>query len=315
MKKMLKIVPLGLALIFVGCGEDEKPKQEEIAQKTKEALGEPEGELGCDSPDAKEDEECSEESTSSSFILEALDKSNTSSELPQSKQIGLRDELNSLLTDMAEEKKESESNPQDDLESLVKQVGSLIEEDSTSVSEGLESLVKSYDKQKNSKSIQDELLKLVNSADNSKLKREDLEQSLLSLVGELDSNSKLKREEVEQRLLLLVGDASEKREKSLKQTKVSLESLVSGAESEGSDSAKRLASSIIKDVAEKKIKLLRTEDNFIEIQVQSGDSLSQIALKYYGNSNKHNLIYEANVERIGAKKIIYPGMKLIIPKN
>ncbi len=48
--------------------------------------------------------------------------------------------------------------------------------------------------------------------------------------------------------------------------------------------------------------------------VQTGDTLSKIAQKYYGDSNKYNLIYEANKNILtqGAN-IIYTGQQLIIP--
>lgn len=50
--------------------------------------------------------------------------------------------------------------------------------------------------------------------------------------------------------------------------------------------------------------------------VQSGDSLSSIALKFCGNaySNTVNRIYYSNLATIGPNKgLIYPGQKLYIP--
>jgi len=48
--------------------------------------------------------------------------------------------------------------------------------------------------------------------------------------------------------------------------------------------------------------------------VQSGDSLSKIAKKYYGNAMKYPEIFEANREVIKDPDLIYPGQKLRIPK-
>ncbi|GAG89621.1 unnamed protein product [marine sediment metagenome] len=50
--------------------------------------------------------------------------------------------------------------------------------------------------------------------------------------------------------------------------------------------------------------------------VQSGDNLSTISKKFYGNesANNVNAIYESNLNTIGAdKNLIYPEQKLYIP--
>jgi len=300
-----KILLLGIALILLGCGGEKEDNHKPIAQQTKKVLGET-NESGCDSEEAKESEECSDNS-SSSFILKSLSKNENTKE-----DSSLREQLDTLLDDISQEEK-TENQAKDDLESLVTKVGDMIEKDSSKVAEGLESLVDSYDKQENSKSVRDKLVSLVEGVESSKLKREEVEAKLLSLVGEVESK-KLKKEEVEEKLLALVGDASKNEKQSLKQTQLSLESLVSSAEKEGTKEAKRLASSIIKDVSKKKIKILRTEDTFVEILVQSGDSLSALATKYYGDATKYKIIYEANRDKIGNKNTIYPGTTLVIPK-
>ena len=49
--------------------------------------------------------------------------------------------------------------------------------------------------------------------------------------------------------------------------------------------------------------------------VVSGDSLSKIAKRFYGDANDWRRIYEANREVIGANPdLIRPGQKLRIPK-
>jgi nucleoid-associated protein YgaU len=47
--------------------------------------------------------------------------------------------------------------------------------------------------------------------------------------------------------------------------------------------------------------------------VVSGDSLSKIAKKFYGESNKWKQIFEANREVIKNPDVIYPGQTLKIP--
>jgi nucleoid-associated protein YgaU len=48
--------------------------------------------------------------------------------------------------------------------------------------------------------------------------------------------------------------------------------------------------------------------------VQSGDSLSKIAKKFYGNANSWKRIFEANKDVIKNPDLIQPGWKLQIPE-
>ena len=47
--------------------------------------------------------------------------------------------------------------------------------------------------------------------------------------------------------------------------------------------------------------------------VQSGDTLSAVAKKYYGNANEYNKIFEANKPMLSHPDKIYPGQNLRIP--
>ena len=47
--------------------------------------------------------------------------------------------------------------------------------------------------------------------------------------------------------------------------------------------------------------------------VVSGDTLSAISKKYYGDANKYNAIFEANKPMLSSPDRIYPGQKLRIP--
>ncbi|GAB3199226.1 nucleoid-associated protein YgaU [Pontibacter aydingkolensis] len=50
--------------------------------------------------------------------------------------------------------------------------------------------------------------------------------------------------------------------------------------------------------------------------VQSGDSLSKIAKKHYGNANAWTKIYNANKEKIGDNPdLIRPGQRFVIPRD
>jgi nucleoid-associated protein YgaU len=50
-------------------------------------------------------------------------------------------------------------------------------------------------------------------------------------------------------------------------------------------------------------------------EVKSGDSLSKIAKKYYGNAMEYNRIFEANKPMLKDPDKIYPGQMLRIPKD
>lgn len=49
--------------------------------------------------------------------------------------------------------------------------------------------------------------------------------------------------------------------------------------------------------------------------VESGDTLSAIAKKYYGNSQKYPAIFDANKPMLQDPDKIYPGQKLRIPQQ
>jgi nucleoid-associated protein YgaU len=50
-----------------------------------------------------------------------------------------------------------------------------------------------------------------------------------------------------------------------------------------------------------------------EYTVEAGDTLSHIALKYYGDQFRWNKIYEANKPTMKNPDYIYVGQKLLIP--
>lgn len=49
-------------------------------------------------------------------------------------------------------------------------------------------------------------------------------------------------------------------------------------------------------------------------EVQSGDSLSKIAQKIYGDPMKYKMIFEANQPMLKDPNLIYPGQKLRLPR-
>ena len=49
--------------------------------------------------------------------------------------------------------------------------------------------------------------------------------------------------------------------------------------------------------------------------VRSGDTLSEIAEREYGDASKSRAIYEANRDRINNPDLIYPGQILTLPPS
>jgi nucleoid-associated protein YgaU len=57
------------------------------------------------------------------------------------------------------------------------------------------------------------------------------------------------------------------------------------------------------------------EPDYIFYTIVSGDSLSKIAKKYYGDAMKWNTLFEANREVIQNADLIYPGQVIRVPKS
>lgn len=55
------------------------------------------------------------------------------------------------------------------------------------------------------------------------------------------------------------------------------------------------------------------EPRFVFYTIQSGDSLSKIAKRFYGDANKWNTLFEANREVIEDPDLIYPGQQIRVP--
>jgi nucleoid-associated protein YgaU len=62
-----------------------------------------------------------------------------------------------------------------------------------------------------------------------------------------------------------------------------------------------------------KLTVLKTEAESQWHTVVSGDNLSKIAKKFYGDANKYSLIFEANKPMLSDPDKIYPGQVLRIP--
>ncbi len=126
--------------------------------------------------------------------------------------------------------------------------------------------------------------------------------------------------------LLGIGDDAEevKKEISLNSESMPIENLEVQVEGDtvvlkgdGSEEAKEKAALIagnIKGIKKVKFEGIRDDSDDDYYTIKSGDSLSKIAKKFYGDGNLYNKIFEANREVIKDANLIYPGQKIRIPK-
>ena len=212
----------------------------------------------------------------------------------------IRGKLNDLLYDIAKEENKNYDIKRE-LEDMVAQTDTSI---SDNVKKDLQDFVGSFDNL-GELSEEEERLGHVDMEDVIDVKNE--------LERLVEGTDEIKREQIESKFKMLVEDTL-KSEETLKQTKKTLIQLVDASEKNGSKEAEQFANSIIEDVSSRKIVILDAKDEYITIKVKQGDNLSSLAKKYYGNPNKHQIIYNANRNIINEDKIIFPGTTLIIPK-
>lgn len=95
--------------------------------------------------------------------------------------------------------------------------------------------------------------------------------------------------------------------------KINGDTIVLSGEADANTKAKAaLIAGNIKGIKEVTFEGANSEDQYYEIK--SGDNLSKVSKKFYGNSNHYNTIFEANREVIKDMNLIYPGQKIRIPK-
>jgi len=78
---------------------------------------------------------------------------------------------------------------------------------------------------------------------------------------------------------------------------------------------KKEVASDVKRKSEKVAQVSRTGSGSTEHVVKAGDTLSHLALQYYGNARKWQQIYEANKETMKNPNYIYIGQKVIVPAD
>jgi len=303
MGHIMQILLIAIALLIIGCNEDNNQKNSSITiNKIEKKITNQETKLGCSHEEDNSSEECTEEgitdnNDAAQFILSTLerdlDKSQDKSE--ESNIVSIKENLSNSLEEMTkEENKKSEL--KDSLIALVNEVNDI---------------------NKSTESTGKKLRSFVDNLDDTELGVSN-QKRIASIRGKLSNlvdikDSEIKPKEVKSGLENLIADVVES-ENSLIQTQKSLINLVEDVEKKNTPSVKKFADAIIEDVSSKRISIIDENENFFIIKVQQGDNLSILAKRYYNNRNKFKLIYEANRDKINSRYEIYPNSRLLIPK-
>ena len=92
-----------------------------------------------------------------------------------------------------------------------------------------------------------------------------------------------------------------------------LQSLGELAVKEGTDSACKFCSAILKDVTVNKVEVVSMAQDWVELRIKKGDTLSSFAKHYYGDANAYKLISNFNHNHIKHNHI-YRGNLITIPR-
>ena len=294
------LIPLTLStILFIGCeekSEESESKNMPIAiNKIEKNITNKETNLGCGNRDNNVLEECTlDEIDSAKFILSTLKKDLNRDE--ESNITLIKERLHISLKEIVEEENKK-SKLKDSLEALVNEL-------SENKKKNLENFVNQInDEFENTKEQR------ANTFSHNKIAT--IKDELTILIAMEDTTVKPKV--VKKRLETLIADMTEST-KSLHQTEKSLKNLVKDAEKRDTPSVEKFASAIIEDVSNKKITIVKENEEYLIIKVQQGDNLSLLAERYYNDTSKYKLIYEANKDKISEGYDIYPGTELFIPK-
>ncbi len=94
-----------------------------------------------------------------------------------------------------------------------------------------------------------------------------------------------------------------------------LTDLIETADCDVNSNSNRYVTNLLKEVAQSKVKVMRVEEDYTTVRVRSGDSLSKLAARIYGDSRKFRIIYDANRDVLSNPNRIYAGLVLKIPRQ
>lgn len=262
--------------LIIGCEKRDKEEGNSfIINKIENNITSKESSIGCE----KNNEECEEELDSINFILSTLEKKSTIED-KESNMTLIKERLNLSIDEIVKDRREKNS-IKDELESLVNEL---------------------------SENRKEKLENFLHEIDNGQIS--SIKENLTLLIEEED---KVKPKEIKDRLKSLISDVTDSTD-SLSETEKSIKNLVKDIDNADNPSVKKFTNAITTDISNKKIKILKETDDSFVVEVEEGDNLSSLANRYYNDSSKYMLIYEANIDKIGKNYEIYQNSKLVIPK-
>ena len=92
-----------------------------------------------------------------------------------------------------------------------------------------------------------------------------------------------------------------------------LTDLIATADCDTESNSNRYVTNLLKEVTHSNVKVMRVEEGYTTIRVRSGDSLSKLAARIYGDRSKFRIIYDANRDVLSNPNRIYAGLVLKIP--
>lgn len=105
----------------------------------------------------------------------------------------------------------------------------------------------------------------------------------------------------------------EKVNKKMKMKKL-LSALGGLAKKEGTDSACTFCSAILKDVMVNKVEIVDMAQDWVQLKIKKGHTLSHFAKSYYGDANAYKAIYALNKKTMGKNYTMYAGNVLTLPR-
>lgn len=297
MKEFLLISLTLTTILFIGCDKNQKDKQNSsIAINTIEQnITHKKTSFGCQDKKDNPSEECTQnEMDSAKFILSTLNK-----DLNNQKETNIgsiKERLNISLKEIGEEV-DKKRKLKDNLENLVNELNK-------NKKKNLEMFVNKINNSE-FRNVDE------NRVESSSKKMSTIKNELKTLVAIEDI--KEKPQVIKKRLERLITNVTESKNDLLNIEK-NLKELVKDAEERDTPSVNKFARAMVEDVSSKKISILEESKQFFIIKVQQGENLSLLAKRYYNDSSKYKLIYEANKEKISPNYEIHPNTELLIPK-
>ena len=92
-----------------------------------------------------------------------------------------------------------------------------------------------------------------------------------------------------------------------------LTDLIATADCDVNSNSNRYVTNLLQEVTHSKVKVVEVNEEYTTVRVRSGDSLSKLAARIYGDRSKFRIIYNANRDVLSNPNKIYAGLILKIP--